>query len=85
VYEQPIDEITEPADAHSFVLRIWLEEAPQGPEPGRWRGHITNVLTGRQRAVERFSHIEEFLAQHLREWAFESSEQRTRDQHHDDR
>lgn len=85
MYETPIDEITEPADAHSFVLRIWLEEAPQGPEPGRWRGHITNVLTGRKRAVERFSQIEEFLAQHLKARDFDSGEAQPKDQRPDGR
>lgn len=52
-------------DTHSFVLKIWLEETFQ--EAGRvvWRGHITHVLSGERRYVQRLDDILTFIMSYL--------------------
>ena len=30
----------------SFIVRLWLEPAPEEGGPGRWRGHIQSVQSG---------------------------------------
>lgn len=54
--------------AHSFVLRIWLEEEATSASPVRWRGQITNPLDERTVSVETFEHVEEFVADYIRRW-----------------
>jgi hypothetical protein len=55
-------------EAHSFVLRIWLEDAPTGEDPARWRGRITHVLDERSRVVRGFHHVEEFVKEYVQQW-----------------
>jgi hypothetical protein len=57
-----------PSEAHSFVLRIWLEDSPTGEDPARWRGRITNVLDDRSRVVQSFHHVEEFVKEYVQQW-----------------
>jgi hypothetical protein len=54
--------------AHSFVLRIWLEDPPSGEDSARWRGRITNVLDERTRVVQDFRQIEGFLKEYVQQW-----------------
>jgi hypothetical protein len=56
------------ADAHSFVLRIWIEERATATTAGRWRGHITNVVDGRRQSVESFQQIERFVDDYIACW-----------------
>jgi hypothetical protein len=35
-----------------FTLRVWLEEKAEGKRRPKWRGHITNILTGTEQYVE---------------------------------
>ena len=55
-------------EAHSFVLRIWLEDSPTGEVSARWRGRITNVLDERSRVVQDFHHVEEFVKEYVQQW-----------------
>ena len=52
---------------HSFIVKIWLEEA--GDETGRviWRGYITHVPGGERRYLKRLSEIVDFIACYLKE------------------
>ena len=55
-------------EAHSFVLRIWLEEPPTGEVSARWRGRITDVLDERSRVVQDFHRVEEFVKEYVQQW-----------------
>jgi hypothetical protein len=55
-------------NAHSFVLRIWIEEQATTTAPLRWRGHITNVLDGERRSVESFVQVERFVREYITRW-----------------
>ena len=35
-----------------FTLRVWQEQRADGRKKAKWRGHITNVLTGREQYIE---------------------------------
>jgi len=53
--------------SHTFVVRIWLEEAAGATAPGLWRGHITHVLDEQRRYVQSLEEIDAFIAGYLRE------------------
>ena len=52
---------------HRFILRIWLEEPPEGTRRARWRGHITHVPSGDRLYIEDLDHIIKFIAPYLRD------------------
>ena len=52
-------------NTHPFVVKIWLEETAE--EAGRvtWRGHITHVLTGDYRYVQKLCDISAFIGAYM--------------------
>ena len=50
---------------HSFVVKIWLEEATEAPEQTLWRGYITHVGTGERRYIQRLEDITAFISHFL--------------------
>lgn len=58
-----VDETT----SHSFIVKVWVEEAPESSEPVVWRGHITHVPSGERRYVQALSGIAAFIAPYLQE------------------
>lgn len=63
------------ASGHTFVIRIWLEEAAQEGRPATWRGHIRHVLEGRPQHVQTLDEIVAVLSEHLRRMGVEVQEQ----------
>ncbi len=61
---QPTPQQLEP-DTHSFVVKIWLEEAPRAMQRPIWRGHITHVTSGQRRSVKSLCGIVTFVAIYL--------------------
>jgi hypothetical protein len=53
------------ADAHSFIVKIWLEEVPRGAGSAQWRGHITHVPSGQRRYVKDLNDVAFFLMAYL--------------------
>lgn len=45
------------AEAHSFVLRIWLENRDDPHQPGEWRGWVDHVQSGRRFHFREFEDI----------------------------
>jgi hypothetical protein len=50
--------------AHSFVIRVWLEETSTTGGP-TWRGHITHVMDRRRQYVQDFETLVEFISSYL--------------------
>lgn len=50
--------------AHSFVVRLWLEEVDS--ERYLWRGHITHVLTHERCYFDDLSVVSSFIQSFLR-------------------
>lgn len=50
---------------HSFVLKIWLEEAEQEVDHAVWRGHITHVPSGHRRYFKHLNEIVSFITPYL--------------------
>lgn len=50
---------------HSFVLRIWREEALVTNGEGVWRGHITHVMSGQHRYFQQISDVISFITPYL--------------------
>ena len=44
--------------SHSFVVRVWTEQAGHR---ARWRGHITHVLGGEDRYFQELEAIPDFI------------------------
>ncbi|GIV76645.1 hypothetical protein FKZ61_018020 [Litorilinea aerophila] len=53
--------------AHSFVLKIWIEESGDAAIPTKWRGHITHVPSGQRRYFEALEEIIHFVQPYLEE------------------
>ena len=53
------------SSSHSFIVKIWLEEASDEYGPARWRGHITHVPSRQRRYVEDLNSISSFVAPYL--------------------
>ncbi len=60
--------MTQPVLAHSFVVRISLEEPPTPTAPLRWRGRVTNVLDDVSRSIETFDQLESFISGYIDRW-----------------
>lgn len=50
---------------HRFILRVWLEEPPEGTRRAKWRGHITHVPSGARRYFQHLDDIASFVAPYL--------------------
>jgi hypothetical protein len=57
-------ELPEP-HTHSFVVKIWLEEAATNRHGAAWRGHVTHVPSGERRYFEALSEMTNFLMPYL--------------------
>jgi hypothetical protein len=47
--------------AHSFIIRIWVEERSEATGQGIWRGSITEVSSGRRRYLSNLEEIADFI------------------------
>jgi len=52
-------------NTHSFIVKVWLEDATEEVGKVRWRGHVTHVPSGERRYVEDLSEISTLLASYL--------------------
>ncbi len=59
------------SNTHSFVIKIWLEEAPDDGQEGQWRGHITHVGSGERRYLRTLDDIPARIAPYLKAWGLE--------------
>ncbi len=51
---------------HSFVVRIWLEEAAGAERPARWRGHITHIPSQERDYIESLEELCRFMTPYLK-------------------
>ncbi|MEM7119613.1 MAG: hypothetical protein AAF614_44795 [Chloroflexota bacterium] len=61
------------ATAHSFSVRIWLEERTELTIT--WRGHVTHVADGARRYVTDLNDISLFLNQYLQQMGVSEGEE----------
>ena len=53
-------------NAHSFVIRLRLEETATEASPALWRGHITHIPGNERHYLEDLDEIKRFIAPYLR-------------------
>lgn len=53
-------------EAHSFIVRIWLEESPGSAVGARWRGRVIHVPGGEQWHVAELHQITTGIVPYLR-------------------
>ena len=61
-------EITQPApdyQAHSFIVKVWVEEVTDEEKRTTWRGRITHVPDGERRYLQDMKEITLFIAPYL--------------------
>ena len=51
--------------AHSFIVKLWLEEAEGKSNQLTWHGYITHVPSGSRRYVKTLNEIPEFINQYV--------------------
>ncbi len=54
--------------SHSFIVKVWLEEAAGDNGPPLWRGHVTHVVDGQRRYFQDPAGLLAFLGQYLAGW-----------------
>ena len=59
--------------AHSFIIRLWLEERDEASRQATWRGLITHVPTNKRAYVSTLAEIHAFIAAYLREMGVEAA------------
>lgn len=52
-------------ETHSFIVKVWLEESVEKAGRAKWRGHITHVLSGERRYLQRLSAIGDFIMPYM--------------------
>lgn len=52
---------------HSFIVKLWLEEAGDQPEAARWHGYITHVPSGERRYLQELGDIVTFVKPYVAE------------------
>ncbi|HUS13027.1 MAG TPA: hypothetical protein VMZ30_21325, partial [Pyrinomonadaceae bacterium] len=52
--------------AHSFIVKVWLEEVANRGEKTRWRGRITHVPGGERRYLQNLNEVTRFIDSYLR-------------------
>ena len=52
--------------AHSFIVKVWLEEVATRSKTGKWRGRIIHVPGGEHRYLKDLTDIARFIAPYLR-------------------
>ena len=50
---------------HSFIVKIWLEDASDKAKKPLWHGHITHVPSGERRYLKRLNDIRDFIERYL--------------------
>ena len=50
---------------HSFIVKLWLEDAGGKKKRRVWRGYITHVPTGARRYLKSLGDITEFIRGYL--------------------
>ena len=51
--------------AHSFIVKVWIEEAANQSERTTWRGRITHVPGGERRYLQDLNEVALFIAPYL--------------------
>ena len=54
------------ASAHSFIIRMWLEEEATETQGAVWRGSITHVPSGEQRYIESLQDMSYFMLPYMK-------------------
>ncbi len=55
----------EPFESHSFIVKVWLEEALEDGAEAAWRGHITHVPSQERRYLQTLDDAVDFVAPYL--------------------
>ncbi|HLF84169.1 MAG TPA: hypothetical protein VI837_08350 [Blastocatellia bacterium] len=53
-------------NTHSFIVKIWIERAPEGRRSADWRGHITHVPSGQRQYLKDLREIRQFMLPYLK-------------------
>ena len=52
-------------NAHSFIIKIWVEGLTEGHDHPTWHGHITHVPGGERRYLKDLDEITPFVSPYL--------------------
>jgi hypothetical protein len=54
-------------DAHSFIVKVWVEDNAEAGGHGVWRGHITHIPSHERCYLKSLGEIDDFIAPYLEE------------------
>ncbi|HEY0004489.1 MAG TPA: hypothetical protein VGB17_06730 [Pyrinomonadaceae bacterium] len=64
------------SNLHSFIIKLWLEEANAEAERSAWGGHITHVPGGERRYIRDLDEIADFIRPYLESMGVEPGPRR---------
>ena len=56
---------------HSFIVKLWRDEAVDETEKPVWHGYITHVPDGERRYLKRLRDVADFIGRFLEDGSFE--------------
>lgn len=56
---------TPESKVHSFIVKLWLENADDETKRVAWRGYVTHVPDGERRYLKKLSDLVEFIKSYL--------------------
>ena len=57
--------------AHSFIVKVWLEETREESNLAVWRGRITHVPSHKQCYFQDLSELNIFIQRYIKSWGGE--------------
>jgi len=56
---------TSESKVHSFIVKLWLDEADEESGKPVWHGYITHVPDGERRYLKKLSEVVDFIKRYL--------------------
>jgi hypothetical protein len=69
----------------TFIVKVWVEGSEGDAGVVLWRGHITNVFSGRRRYFENLTTVDDFIIDYLREMGIEVEKAKNSEANRDSR
>jgi hypothetical protein len=55
------------SNVHSFIVKLWLEEAGEDAGVARWHGYVTHVPSGERRYLQELRDVLSFIRPYVAE------------------
>ena len=64
-FDEEVAQLATEYKAHSFIVKVWIEEAGNQSKRATWRGRITHVPDGKRQYLKSLGEITLFISPYL--------------------